>query len=244
MKETIKLSNGASLYVEEHGKGPAVILIPGWTYTMEVFRRNIPALSEHYRTIAYDPRSHGRSPVTAGGNDYLQHGDDLCQLMGALNVREATLIGWSLGVYDVMAYLERFGFAAVKGLVLIDESPRIIQSTPGDWAEGSEDEITGLIGAVTSDYLSFFRDYMAHGFVGEPRASWWIALSNTRQLCRRNRRQGCCRILPTTILALRCKGPTERFRCCRYSVKIGPRRPGDGSRPTSPMPRCLYRADT
>ena len=167
MKGNIELSNNVSLYVEEHGEGPSLILIPGWAYTMEVFRQNIPVLSKHYHTIAYDPRSHGRSPATATGNDYLQHGEDLCQLIAALNLSEVTLIGWSLGVYDILAYLERFGFDKVKGLVLIDESPTIIQSAPGDWGEGDKDEIEGLIGAVAADFLPFFREYTMSGFVGE-----------------------------------------------------------------------------
>lgn len=165
--QKIKLGNGLDLYLDEQGSGETVILIPGWAYTADVFARNQPAFSSAYHTISYDPRSHGRSQVTAEGNDYRQHGKDLHELISCLNLSNVTLLGWSLGVYDALSYIEQFGLEKVKALVAVDESPTIIKQSETDWGEGSAEEIQGLTGVVNSDaYLSFFRDYMKEGFGG------------------------------------------------------------------------------
>ena len=54
--------------------------------TTEVFSKNIRALSDKYRFIAYDPRSQGRSTVTDTGNNYYQHGRDLHDFLNYLEL--------------------------------------------------------------------------------------------------------------------------------------------------------------
>ncbi len=161
--------NDTELYVEQRGAGPALILIPGWAYTTEVFRHNAEAFGGSHRVISYDPRGHGRSRSTDEGHGYLQHGRDLHALITALELPEVVLAGWSLGVYDALAYLREFGFGKVRAFISIDESPRIIRESESDWGEGSAAEVAGLIEMVSGEgYLPFFRQYMAEGFVEPP----------------------------------------------------------------------------
>lgn len=169
MSNIVTLSSGLRLHYQSQGEGVPLLCLPGWAYSTEVFARNLPVLAQHYKVICIDPRSHGRSDVTTDGNDYGQHGKDLQEFISALNLTEFSLLGWSLGVYDIYAYLEQFGFEGVRAVVAVDESPRIVQQSDPDWSEGSQAEIDGLIELVDSDaYLGFFRDYMASGFVKPP----------------------------------------------------------------------------
>ena len=168
VSNAVRLPDGARLYVETIGRGEALVLVPGWACSTEVFDRNIPAWADRYRVIAYDPRSQGRSEQTAGGNSYDQRGHDLHCVLDALEVESASLLGWSLGVYDILSYVQRYGTDRVRSLVLVDESMRIIKEREDDWGEGNAEEIAGLIGIVNSDaYLAFVREYMAAGFEGE-----------------------------------------------------------------------------
>ncbi len=156
------------LYVEAIGSGKALVLTPGWACSTEIFDRNIPVLADHYRVIAYDPRSQGRSEQSDSGNDYTQRGHDLHDVLNAMEVESASLLGWSLGVYDILAYIESYGTDRVRSLVLVDESMRIVKEHEEDWGEGDAEEIAGLIGVVDSEaYLPFVREYMAAGFEGE-----------------------------------------------------------------------------
>ncbi|MEM7217764.1 MAG: alpha/beta hydrolase [Pseudomonadota bacterium] len=166
----ISIDGGTELYVRCSGDetGSPIVLIPGWCYTGRVFDALLARLPASYRTVTIDPRSHGRSPVADAGNDYVQHGRDLAAVLESLDLRGVTLVGWSLGAYDALSYIEQFGAARVKALVVADESPYIVAREPDDWAEGGADDVEGLIAAVEQDFHGFFADYMRSGFVVAP----------------------------------------------------------------------------
>ena len=82
------------------------------------------------------------------GNNYRQRGQDLHELLEALDLGAATLLGWSLGVFDVFSYLEQYRADGIAGLVLVDESPKIVKDNEDDWGEGNAEEVAGLIEVV------------------------------------------------------------------------------------------------
>ena len=169
----VVLGNGIELYVNATGKGEALILAPGWAYSNQVFMHNQPRFAKYYHTISYDPRSHGLSPTYTDGHHYLQHGHDLHEIIEYWGFNKVHLLGWSLGVYDCLAYIEQHGLNRVASLIMVDESCKIIADEGNSWGEGSADEIEGLLVVVDSDrYLDFFRDYMQAGFVGEAPQEW------------------------------------------------------------------------
>ena len=164
----ILLADGVRIRLTETGTGEPMVLIPGWACSLDVFRENIPAFAGHRRVIAYDPRSQGRSDQSAAGNNYVQRGQDLHELLEALDLHGATLLGWSLGVFDALSYLDQYGPDRIASLVFVDESPKIVKDNEDDWGEGDAEEVAGLIEVVDGPgYPSFFRDYMAAGFEGE-----------------------------------------------------------------------------
>ncbi len=180
VSHAVRLPDGARLYVETIGRGEALVLVPGWACSTEVFERNIPAWADRYRVIAYDPRSQGRSEQTATGNNYDQRGRDLQCVLDAMEVETASLLGWSLGVYDILSYVRHYGTDRVRSLILIDESMRVIRESEDDWGEGTAEDIAGLIGIVNGNaYLPFVREYMASGFEGEAPAELLDRLTET-----------------------------------------------------------------
>lgn len=172
MSEFIDLPNGLRVHVQQQGSGSPVLCIPGWAYPGEVFQATLDSLAANgYRAIVCDPRGQGRSGKTEAPNTYRQHGKDLHLLIEALGLDRLALVGWSLGVYDILCYLEQEGPGRVTSLVLVDESPKIVREAEDDWGEGVEDEVAGLVSMVATDaYLPFFRDYMAAGFDKKPAA--------------------------------------------------------------------------
>jgi pimeloyl-ACP methyl ester carboxylesterase len=85
------------LYYEEHGAGEPLVLIPGFGTGLWIWYRQIPALAEHFRVIAFDPRGVARSdkpdePVLMRG-----YADDVAALLEALNVESAHVLGASFG---------------------------------------------------------------------------------------------------------------------------------------------------
>jgi microsomal epoxide hydrolase len=117
-------SDGVKLHYTESGPagGETIVLVPGWTMPGWIFSPQIEAFSAKYRVIAFDPRGQGESEIAASGYDQDRRGQDIAELLGQLGPKPAVLLGWSLGVLDVLAYIHAHGDARVAGLVLVDNS--------------------------------------------------------------------------------------------------------------------------
>ena len=161
-----RVSEDLTLHYQESGKGLPVVFIPGWTMTTEVFSKNIRALSDKYRFIAYDPRSQGRSTLTDTGNNYYQHGRDLHDFLNYLELDYVILAGWSLGGITAYSYMEQFGCDRVHALISIDVCPRPVRLNETGWGMGPMEDIRKIQASVTSpDQSEFIRHYAGHGFL-------------------------------------------------------------------------------
>jgi pimeloyl-ACP methyl ester carboxylesterase len=84
---------------------PTVVLAHGWTNIRAVWApvaRQLVAAG--YPVIAYDQRGHGQSDVGAGIPSMSRLGDDLSALLDAFDVRDAVLVGHSMGGFTIMAF--------------------------------------------------------------------------------------------------------------------------------------------
>ncbi|OCA85754.1 haloperoxidase [Bacillus sp. FJAT-27225] len=139
----IEVEPGVELFVEDAGSGEPIVFIPGFTFTTEVFSKQLEHFSKTNRTIVLDPRSHGRSSMSIHGNDYTTHGTDLARVLEALDVKNATLVGWSFGALTLWEYVKQFGTDNVKSLIFVDMPPKSLSIHKDDWVEGPLDSIAG-----------------------------------------------------------------------------------------------------
>src|SRR5258706_8734590 len=94
------------LYYEDHGTGAPVLLVAGWPLSGASWERQAMALmAAGYRVITYDRRGFGRSSRPQWGYDYDSLAKDLDMVMASLDLREATLVGFSMGTGEVARYL-------------------------------------------------------------------------------------------------------------------------------------------
>src|SRR3954466_5061951 len=85
------------LYYEDHGSGPAVVLLAGWPLDSRSWEPQLaPLIDAGHRGILYARRGFGRSSRPAGSYDFDTLAGDLDKLLTALDVRDATLVGFSL----------------------------------------------------------------------------------------------------------------------------------------------------
>ncbi len=126
---------GVELYYEDHGEGPPLVFVPGWTFTTEVFSNQFRHFSKTHRVVSFDPRSQGRSTLTLHGNDYGTQSADLCKLIDRLNLKEPVLIGWSAASMTVWGFVRMRGTAPLRGLVTIDMPPAPLTGREDDWNE-------------------------------------------------------------------------------------------------------------
>jgi pimeloyl-ACP methyl ester carboxylesterase len=149
----VEVGDGVSLRVIEAGKsgdGPVLVFIPGWSTGADVWRHQIDTFAKTHRVIAFDPRSQGESTKTTSGNTPEIRAQDLHGLLERLGVRRPVLIGWSQGVQDIAAYVERYGIKELAGIVLVDAA--ISDGADGMAARPQE----------TAEQFKMFAVYQAH----------------------------------------------------------------------------------
>lgn len=115
-------SDGVRLHYIEAGRGRTIVLVPGWTMPAWIFGAQIADLSRWWHVVALDPRSQGDSDIAASGYEPFRRGRDIAELLDHLHETDALLLGWSLGVLDILSCVHQFGDGRIAGLVLVDNS--------------------------------------------------------------------------------------------------------------------------
>lgn len=120
---SFQTSDGVRLHYLESGSGNrAIVFIPGWLMPAAVFDQQLSSLGQDFRILALDPRSQGKSELTAKSHDPKRRTQDILEFLAAAGVREYILAGWSLGVLEVLDFIARNPQAGLRGLILIDNS--------------------------------------------------------------------------------------------------------------------------
>jgi non-heme chloroperoxidase len=140
------------LYYEDHGNGPAVVLLSGWPVDSRSWEPQVHALLQAgHRVIVYDRRGFGQSSRPTEGYDFDTLARDLDKVLSELDLREATLVGFSLGTGELARYVGRNGTDRLKGLVFIESlAPSYAKSAenPGGVDEAA---VAGVQQAILDD---------------------------------------------------------------------------------------------
>ena len=175
------------LYYEDHGTGRPVVLIHGWPLSSASWERQVPALLQAgYRVITYDRRGFGNSSRPASGYDYDTLTNDLHTIMTKLDLRNATLVGFSMGGGEVARYLGRYGTERLKGAVFMAAVTPFLLKTSDNPAGLDGSVFAEIKQAISADRPAFLTSFLSnfynlHMFGGKKvsdeavRLSWNIA---------------------------------------------------------------------
>jgi len=154
-------SGSIELHYEDYGAGKPVVLIHGWPLSGRAWEPQVPALVEAgFRVVVYDRRGFGKSSQPWGGYDYDTFASDLDALMRHLDLRDATLVGFSMGGGEVVRYLARYGKARVAKAVLAGAVPPYLYKAKDNPEGGLDDAgIAGFEAAVKNDRAAFLEDF-------------------------------------------------------------------------------------
>lgn len=130
---TIIMKDGTLIYYKDWGKGQPIVFCHGWPLHSDSWESQMLFLAnEGYRCIAHDRRGHGRSSQPWDGNDMDTYADDLFQLIEALDLKDAVLIGFSTGGGEVARYIGRYGTKRIAKVALISAVPPLMLKTPNN----------------------------------------------------------------------------------------------------------------
>jgi len=153
-------SGNVDLYYEDHGSGKPVVLIHGYPLSGASWeKQSAVLLAAGHRVITYDRRGFGKSSQPATGYNYDTFAEDLHKLVTALELRDFTLVGFSMGGGEVARYLGKYGSKGVSKAVFISSVPPFLLKTP-DNPEGVDGSVfDGIEKAVVADRYAFFTGF-------------------------------------------------------------------------------------
>lgn len=114
-----------TIYVVESGdtSAPPIVLSHGVTLSVRTWFHQLESLPDDgFRAIAFDHRGHGKSVLGDSGHSLDNLADDFKTVLEALDLRDAVLVGHSLGGVAVQSFVIRYPEIAaerVAGIVLL-----------------------------------------------------------------------------------------------------------------------------
>ncbi len=116
---------GARLRYRDTGRGPAVVLVHGWTLDLEMWEPQVERLGDRFRLVRLDRRGHG---LYSGVPGAAQDVADLAALCGRLQLGTVAMVGMSQGTRSALAFASRAP-DTVRALVL-DGAPDLRPGAP------------------------------------------------------------------------------------------------------------------
>lgn len=180
---------GVGVHVQDTGGGGRpVVLIHGWPLSSESWQAQIPALTDAgFRVVAYDRRGFGKSDKPGGGYDYDTLTDDLSGLMEELDLRDATLVGFSMGGGEVARYMSSHSGDRVRSVVFASAvTPYMMKTSENSDGPLTKEQADQMTANLTNDREAFFdgfttKFFSAHGQIKVTEAQRQAAIELCRQ---------------------------------------------------------------
>lgn len=181
------------LAYEDSGTGGSTLLfIHGWAMSGRVWRYQREALSKDCRVITLDLQGHGASDSSVSGVTINDFAADIARFMISLDLKEITVVAWSMGVSVLLAALPAVR-DRVSRLVLVGGTP--VFTSRDDFPHGLHpDETRGMGLRLRRNYVRTMEEFFLQMF-----AEGELDLEEYRQIVKDIVKGGC---LPEPPVAL------------------------------------------
>lgn len=148
------------LFVQDIGSGQPVVLIHGWPVSHAMWEYQLLALPAHgLRVVAYDRRGFGASSKPWEGYDYDTFADDLKAVLDELDLKDVTLVGFSMGGGEIARYMSRHRGARVKKVAFISAVTPYLLKTADNPDGVDEGVFNGMVDGLKKDRPDFLTTF-------------------------------------------------------------------------------------
>jgi len=177
-------SSPANLYYEDWGNGKPVVFIHGWPLSHEMWEYQLTELPKHgVRCIAYDRRGFGKSSKPWEGYDYDTLAGDLKAVLDELDLKEVTLVGFSMGGGEIARYFGLHGSERISKVVLISSIlPYLLKTNNNPDGIDKEffDKMADQIKENRADFLETFgKHFFGVSMVSHPVSQAYLQWNHT-----------------------------------------------------------------
>jgi len=117
--EYIEVEPNVRLHITDAGEGRPIVLIHGWPLSDEMYEYQYNALiKDNFRAIGITLRGFGKSDKPYGEYDYNIHALDIKNVLSTLDIKDAVLVGFSMGGSIAIRYVSKYNGAHVSKLAL------------------------------------------------------------------------------------------------------------------------------
>ena len=146
-------SDGAAIAYRDEGTGRPLVLLHGLMANSAFFEPQ-RALADGFRVILIDLRGHGRTAPGEIPPTLARLAEDVAELARALDLRDALVVGWSLGASVLWRLLTGPASERFAGAVVVDMTPCV--QNDGDWTLGlSRGHCDARSQAIADDFPAF-----------------------------------------------------------------------------------------
>ena len=154
-------SGDIRVHYEDHGAGPAVVLVHGYLADLQAWEKQEPALLDAgYRVVSYDRRGSGFSSRPAAGYDYDTLAADLSVLLEELDIHNVILAATGCGTGEVIRYLATYDQQRTRAVALLAPMPPV-----SSWSERAQngagpDFLDRFLAELTADRPAAIKTFL------------------------------------------------------------------------------------
>lgn len=157
------------IFFEDLGSGRPVVLIHGFPLNARSWERIVPALLDGgLRVVSYDRRGFGNSSQPSGGYEYDTLAADLQALVEHLDLRDASLVGFSMGAGEVARYVGRFGEDRLRSVAILSGiTPYLLKTDDNPTGAAGMEFFEGFARQIRADRYAFFTEFFGNFYNAE-----------------------------------------------------------------------------
>ena len=145
----LETDDGVRLRYTDRGEGgPPIVLVHGWKGSHRLWDQAVARLERTRRVVAFDLRGMGESDKPRCAYDFDELAGDLAFVLRALDLRDVTLVGWSMGCTVSLRHVDTGGERV--GRVVLVNGPLRLTRAPDFPHAMTEEQLEG--------YLTDLRD--------------------------------------------------------------------------------------
>ena len=117
--EYIEVEPNVRLHITDAGEGRPIVLIHGWPLSDEMYEYQYNDLiNNNLRVIGITFRGFGKSDKPYGAYNYDVHAADIKKVLSELDIKDAVLVGFSMGGAIAVRFVSIYNSAHISKLVL------------------------------------------------------------------------------------------------------------------------------